>query len=1104
MKRLCLVLLMLCTTCTSVWAWVPTNDPNLLAWFKADAGVVTNASNGVTGWNDQSGNGYNLAATIVGSAVAPLLSTAQFTAGTLPVIEFNNHNCLQRAIANGSPILSSSVSVYAVVQVDPAEVTQDRSTIVVLAKPSENSGWMLKGGNGDGNKNFHFKLNGESGDNYGKEKGVWPTQKDTAWHVLAGRFDEDRIVAEYCQFYQDWVKTPWSSVATFGTETGTASLTYQSGTCLTVGANAVWSNDAQYAFWGKIAEIIIFESADDEQFNNVRAYLGKKYFAKSSFPGNDPNCIAWFKADEGIVTNVSGGVTDWNDLSGYLNNVKTQTLGSATYPTVGSVTFDSGLTQSVINFNNHNCLKRLLRTSDNGNPPLETTIPLDPLMSESVTVYTVIKADPAEVSENKSVVVAVAKAPQSLGWSLQGGNDNGGTNWQMKINDSAGTAYGVQSNMWKVQKDSAWHLLSGRFDASRTLDPNVSVYLDGARSLWGAGTVGGYELLYNTTVVKGGDLTVGTGSNLIIGALGCWSNDAQYAFNGKVAEIIIFDSADNNKFEHVRKYLSEKYLSASDIEVSYFNVANAPNRTNQVRQILVQVQNKGMAPGSVKNLSLQVPDGMTIVSSPEISDTNIWWNNSASYEWEVTTDTTEAADYQLTLGYQFDTTNIDFAAADFDLDGFVNMKDLDVLVESWLMDDAVADIAPIGSPDGIVNFLDFAILADLWLDASMPAMTTTVSFDAYEDFGTANYVPTPQPVTTSADVFAYYMPGREEVPKWCQPPALGAGAGGWYITRDYSPGRKPTLGYYDESIIEAVDWQIKWAVENGVTGFIMDWYWDNANEQTQICTDWLNSYRNAQYRDYLKLSLFWCSIADDEYEDVCQYWIDNYFNLPSYFKLNGKPVIFVDMDELHDKFENTSEVTAAISAMNSMAVNAGYSGIYFVGLRNDLIPIDSTFVSTVASEGVSGFTTYNERDARGTAGEPNIYSYQSVVDNSYSIWTAKDSLCGTSLTYYPVACTGWDNRAHGIAPWRIEGRTAARFQEVLSDIKSFGEANNKPFVILGPQTEWEEGSYIMPCTEFGFDMYEAIRNVFSTDNPSTWPANIAPWEVNLGPYDFSE
>ena len=67
-----------------------------------------------------------------------------------------------------------------------------------------------------------------------------------------------------------------------------------------------------------------------------------------------------------------------------------------------------------------------------------------------------------------------------------------------------------------------------------------------------------------------------------------------------------------------------------------------------------------------------------------------------------------------------------------------------------------------------------------------------------------DYVPEPRPVKTAVDVRVLF-PGLADVK--------------WNPVRFVDPIRKPLLGYYDEGKPEVVDWQIKWAVENGITGF---------------------------------------------------------------------------------------------------------------------------------------------------------------------------------------------------------------------------------------------------------------------------------------------
>jgi hypothetical protein len=55
---------------------------------------------------------------------------------------------------------------------------------------------------------------------------------------------------------------------------------------------------------------------------------------------------------------------------------------------------------------------------------------------------------------------------------------------------------------------------------------------------------------------------------------------------------------------------------------------------------------------------------------------------------------------------------------------------------------------------------------------------------------------------------------------------------------------------------------------------------------------------------------------------------------------------------------------------------------------------------------------------------------------------------------------------------------------------------------MAPLNEWGEGSYAEPNKEFGFGMYEAVRDAFAIKPPGGWPLNYTPADVGLGPYDL--
>jgi hypothetical protein len=355
------------------------------------------------------------------------------------------------------------------------------------------------------------------------------------------------------------------------------------------------------------------------------------------------------------------------------------------------------------------------------------------------------------------------------------------------------------------------------------------------------------------------------------------------------------------------------------------------------------------------------------------------------------------------------------------------------------------------------------------------------------------YVPEVHPVHTDLDVCMYYFPGWDSTSKWD-------------CIRRLAPIRKPLLGYYDESNPECVDWQIKWAAENGIRCFLVDWYW---NQGSQALTHWIKAYQKARYRDHLKIALMWAnhnppgSHSPADWEAVTREWIDHYFPLQTYYRIDGKPAVFLwDPSLIRHDLGGTEAVRKAFDHSQDMARAAGFPGITFIAMERHNTRQEAV---DLLAEGYAGATNYHEW---GTAIDSALslkrLRYKEVVHTVPEAWARHDETCG-KLCYYPLVDTGWDSRPwHGDKSLVIEGRTTGLFGELLEEAKRYCLARNKPLVVLGPANEWGEGSYIEPCTEFGFAMYEQVRRVFGKGDPAAWPVNLGPADVGLGSYDFKQ
>ncbi len=357
----------------------------------------------------------------------------------------------------------------------------------------------------------------------------------------------------------------------------------------------------------------------------------------------------------------------------------------------------------------------------------------------------------------------------------------------------------------------------------------------------------------------------------------------------------------------------------------------------------------------------------------------------------------------------------------------------------------------------------------------------------------ADGVPPPQRVPTDVEICAYYFPGWDSDAKW-------------ECIRNLAPIRKPLLGYYNEANPECVDWQIKWAVENGISTFLVDWYWQAGTRRLE---HWFEAYRKARHRDYLKVAIMWANHnapgthSPDDWRAVTRYWIDRYFPLPTYQRLNGKPAVYLWYPHrLREDVGGSDAVRELLAESDQMARAAGYGGISFVALN---VPFTPSAMAQCAAEGFMGVTCYHvwgERVRNAWHVGRTRMRYVQVVEDAPAAWR-EHSAAAAPLLYLPVVDTGWDSRPwHGDDARVIEGRSPELFLQLLKSARAFAASNGLRTILLGPLNEWGEGSYIEPNLEFGFAMYEAVRAVFARGDPSQWPINYGPKDIGLGPYDF--
>jgi len=347
-----------------------------------------------------------------------------------------------------------------------------------------------------------------------------------------------------------------------------------------------------------------------------------------------------------------------------------------------------------------------------------------------------------------------------------------------------------------------------------------------------------------------------------------------------------------------------------------------------------------------------------------------------------------------------------------------------------------------------------------------------------------DYPPVPETVTTPYDVGVYYFPGWKQGEHW-----------GWDVIRPEYPQRKPLLGWYNEGEPPIADWHIKWMAEHGVKFIIYDWYmWTDYNVGLEHA---LNAYLDSRYRSYIKFCLLWANHFAGHTRDLIlyttQYWIDHYFNQPEHYTIDNKPVVIIFSPfQFSEDLGSYAAVASVFAEMRQMCVDAGYAGLYLIAGNGT----SQSEIQAIQTMGYDACTGYNYAGSGMSPEEAvlNRSPYYKCINGHRAIWEAIQGY--GYLPYIALTEPGWDNGPWaGSAALVRTNRNKADYKSMLINSKAFADSYpilGKKIVISECWNEFGEGAVVEPCVEFGFDMLDAIREVFVDTNPHTdlVPADI--------------
>lgn len=360
------------------------------------------------------------------------------------------------------------------------------------------------------------------------------------------------------------------------------------------------------------------------------------------------------------------------------------------------------------------------------------------------------------------------------------------------------------------------------------------------------------------------------------------------------------------------------------------------------------------------------------------------------------------------------------------------------------------------------------------------------------------------------DVAAYYWPAYHDEERWR--PFFQGTEGEWEIIKNSKPKyaghnqpRKPLWGYEDETKPEVMEKKIQAAVSHGVNVMVFDWYWYQGGPFLEKCINegFLKAKNNDKIKFYImwanhaattlwdkrrshKLDTIWPGTVDRaNFDKVADRIISKYMKHPSYYKINGEPVLSIyEIGTLVAGLGGIQQTKDALESFRQKVKAAGFPGLHIQGILWEAFP------KTIS--GVPGDTLIMQNNTVKTLGINSLTNYQFVhlaaPEDDYIEWANKATAfwpkwdTAFSVPYFPHVATDWDTNSRFVEYSQNikKNVTAENFKSFLLKAKKYIDTHpNQPkLVTINSWNEWSEGSYLEPDSLNGMKYLDAVNEVF--------------------------
>ncbi|HEY3872252.1 MAG TPA: glycoside hydrolase family 99-like domain-containing protein [Actinocrinis sp.] len=359
------------------------------------------------------------------------------------------------------------------------------------------------------------------------------------------------------------------------------------------------------------------------------------------------------------------------------------------------------------------------------------------------------------------------------------------------------------------------------------------------------------------------------------------------------------------------------------------------------------------------------------------------------------------------------------------------------------------------------------------------------------------------------EVLAYYYP------QWhvdrLNVSMHGAGWTEWPLVRAARPRfaghaqpKHPLWGAADEATPAAADRAVDTALNHGIDGFLVDWYWyDNQPFLNRALDEGLlRAERTSEFR----FALMWANhdwndlfpagsarpatllpAPNSRYHARCafRHVIERYLTHPSYWRLHGAAYFSIyDVPAFVAGMGGPAAAADTLARFRAGAEAAGAGELHLNAVVNFQIADPAAMAAELGFDSVTHYTWWHHPEA-GFDAFPAT-GYRTVHARAREVWRDFDDTL--PVPYLPNVTVGWDPSPRTLE-WNMQSEAGYPYTSVLIDNtpQNVGAAVRDALALVAPRAdhrvvtinawnEWTEGSFLEPEAQYGYGYLEAVRD----------------------------